>query len=571
MTLVTFHIVSHFTRRARTPIAAGMTSRPSSPRHRHRRHAVLLAALTLSTGCEFPRWLSAIADAATTPAPAATTTVPPTTAPTTTTTTTVATTTTTVPTPAPATTLCASGTAPGPTTPPPGSVTIAVGTEPATITGAHGPGTTYWFAPGTHAATAVIDAQTGDAFLGAPGAVLDGGFLGVPAFKGGGTDVTIRGLTIQRFGTESGHGWVNGAAVNRSVAARWTVEDNTIRLNDGNALFLGDGSVTRRNCFADNGQTGLSAPAQKRNGAYVSLTDVVVTDNDVRGNNRNDLESAPGACRGCTGGMKIWQTTGAVVTGNTVAGNHGVGIWLDNNNVDALVAGNVVDANDREGIMVETSYNTRVVDNDVVGNAVVDGRRRGGSFPVAGIYVSNSGAAPALPGPVGVEIGGNRVRDNWNGVIVFWDADRYCGSAADSSIGHCTLGGATLESCAALVERPDPIGALVDDCHWRSAGVDVHDNEFSMSPALSAGCAGRCGRNGLVATAAPATTTVRAADGSVRTMPNPLAPDWAQARVTDPTSNRFRGNTYSGAWSFDHGAAGQRLTVDQWRAAGHDA
>ena len=467
-------------------------------------------------------------------------------------------------------TWCDTGTSPGPSAAPPGAVVVDPGSDPAAIARTAPAGTTFWLAPGTHAPSAAIDAQTGDVFVGAPGAVLDGGYRAIPAFTGGGTDVTIRNLTIQRFGTPDGHGWVNGAAVNRSVAARWTVVDNTIRSNDGNALFLGDGSETRRNCFADNGQTGLAAPAQRRAGAFVSITGIVVADNDVRGNNRNDLESAAGACSGCTGGMKLWQTTGAIVTGNTVAANHGVGIWLDNDNVDALVSGNVVAGNDREGIMVETSYNTRVVGNDVTGNAVVAGRLRNDSFPVAGIFVSNSGGSNRLAGTPGIEISGNRVADNWNGVVVYWDADRYCGSAGDTSVGHCTLGGATLDACAAAVERPTSVDALIDDCHWRSTGVSVRDNDFSMSPSLTAACAARCGRNGLVATVAPPTTRVRLADGTIRTVPNPLAADWARARVADPSANRFSSNRYDGVWAFDLRVAGSALPSDAWHTAGQD-
>lgn len=406
-------------------------------------------------------------------------------------------------------------------------------------------------------------------FVGAPGAVLDGRYAGIAAFTGGGSNVEIRGLVIERFGTAGGHGWVNGAAVNRSVAAGWRVEDNVIRLNDGNALFLGDRSVTTGNCFDRNGQTGLSAPAQRRNGAYVSLTDVLVAGNEIRANNRNDLESA-GGCSGCTGGMKLWQTESATVTGNKVVGNHGVGIWLDNNNTDSLISENFVSDNDREGVMIETSYNARVVDNVVRSNAVVDGRARTDSFPVGGIFISNSGGSQKVPGPVGIEVSGNRVTDNWNGVVVFWNADRYCGSASDTSVGHCTLGGATLDRCAGLAAKPVTLDGLIAECHWGVSGVRVTDNRFEVSAEMRSTCANRCGRNALIASVAPATNSVRSADGRVTTFVNPLDRNWARARVVDPTRNLFSGNVYSGAWLFDVAAAGSRLSPAQWRQAGHD-
>jgi len=547
-----------------------------SPRRSTIRLAIVVVLAALATGCELPGWITDFASAdepAPTTTPAATTTAPVAPGPTTASSTTTLPATSTTSAPSSdhtAAGLCERGTAPGPASPPSGAVRVDPGDDVAGIVRSRGAGATFWFAPGTHAVTASIDAQTGDRFVGAPGAVLDGGFRGVPAFAGGGTDVTIRHLTVQRFGTADGHGWVNGSAINRTVADRWTVEDSTVRLNDGNALFLGNGGVARRSCFADNGQTGLAAPSQVRNGAPVSLRGIVVDGNEVVDNNRNHLETAPGGCTGCTAGIKLWQTTGAVVSDNVIRGNHGVGLWLDNNNVDTTVSGNEVRDNDREGVMVETSYNARIVDNDVVGNAVVDGRGRTDNFPVAGIFVSNSGGSSRLAGPAVIEVSGNRLVDNWNGVVVFWDADRYCGSAADSSVGHCTLGGATLESCAAKVERPDSLDALIDDCHWQASGVLVHDNEFTMTPAFTSTCRTRCGRNGLTASTAPPTTKVRHRDGSVTSATNPLAAGWARLRVVDPARNRFTGNRYDGAWSFDLGVPGQPVGLTAWHNARQD-
>lgn len=458
---------------------------------------------------------------------------------------------------------------PGPVVAPAGAVSISPGSDPTTVTAGRPGGTTFWFAPGTHRPSAAIVAQTGDVFVGAPGAVLDGGYSGIAAFTGGGSDVVIRGLIIERFGTATGHGWVNGAAVNRSVAAGWRVENNVIRLNDGNALFLGDRSVTTGNCFDRNGQTGLSAPAQRRNGVYVSLAGLVVRGNEIRGNNRNNLEAA-GGCTGCTGGMKLWQTESATVTGNKVVSNHGVGIWLDNNNADSLISDNFVADNDREGIMVETSFNARIINNVVNANAVVDGSSRTDSFPVAGIFVSNSGGSTRVPGPVGIEVSGNHLGDNWNGVVVFWNADRYCGSASDTSVGHCTLGGPTLDQCAALAQKPVSVDGLLSECHWGVSGVSVTNNRFEISAAMRLGCGTRCGRNGLIASVAPVTNTFRFADGRLITFANPLDRNLARSRVVDPARNRFSGNVYSGSWFFDLASPGSKISLAQWRQSGQD-
>ena len=66
------------------------------------------------------------------------------------------------------------------------------------------PDTTYWFAPGRHTLgtgqySQIIPAS-GDTFIGAPGAILDGQHKNLYAFTQQARNVTIRYLTIQNFG-----------------------------------------------------------------------------------------------------------------------------------------------------------------------------------------------------------------------------------------------------------------------------------------------------------------------------------------------------------------------------------
>lgn len=58
---------------------------------------------------------------------------------------------------------------------------------------------------------------------------------------------------------------------------------------------------------------------------------------------------------------------------------------------------------------------------------------------------------------------------------------------------------------------------------------------------------------------------------TVRTVRNPLGPDWARKRVVDPGTNRFWSNRYSGSWRFDLRSPGQTLTGEAWRGTGQDA
>ena len=141
----------------------------TTSRHlRRRAHSAALVLLVVATsGCQLPSWLvGAVAEAepevpVTTPAPPpqpvpTSTITPPTTTPPTPPTPPPTTPPTTTPTPASALTLCSTGTASGPSDPPSGAVTIPVGSDPSAITGAHGAGTTYWFARGTHTPSAAI-------------------------------------------------------------------------------------------------------------------------------------------------------------------------------------------------------------------------------------------------------------------------------------------------------------------------------------------------------------------------------------------------------------------------------
>ena len=94
------------------------------------------------------------------------------------------------------------------------------------------PNTTYWFAPGTHYIGTDEFAQfgglSGDTFVGAPGAVIDGQGINDFAISGDGAadsnDVTVEYLTIQDFTAGSG-----SAVVGQDAPDGWTVKDDLIQ------------------------------------------------------------------------------------------------------------------------------------------------------------------------------------------------------------------------------------------------------------------------------------------------------------------------------------------------------
>ncbi len=421
----------------------------------------------------------------------------------------------------------------GPATPPAGAVRIDPGHNLQTATQANAPGTVFWLAPGVHTLGSEIFSQispkSGNTYVGAPGAIIDGQGINRAAFTQRATGVSIRHLTIRNFDSP-----INEAVVNHDSGEDWTIEANTISHNRGAGVMLGTNTLVHANCLADNGQYGFSAysPGGGHN--------VVLDRNEIARNNTADVETTHPGC-GCSGAGKFWNTSGAVVTNNWVHDNRGPGLWADTNNVGFRIEGNYIEGNHDEGIFYETSYNARIANNTLTRNAIVKGKAfaaQGQNMPVAAIYVSESGGDGRVNDGVfsTMEIAGNYFEDNWGGVSLWENSDRFCGSPANTSTGFCTLGGsATLDDCVpgSIDEAP-----FLSDCRWKTQNVSVHHNEFRFSRAR-VGCeTNYCGQQALLANFG-------------------TFPDWSpyQARVvqdaiTVTQGNRFFDNVYVGDWLF---------------------
>ncbi len=125
-------------------------------------------------------------------------------------------------------------------------------------------------------------------------------------------------------------------------------------------------------------------------------------------------------------------------------------------------------------------------------------------FPTPAVYISESGSDPRAGATYSdtFDISGNRFIDNWSGVFVWENSDRFAGSPANSSTGYTTLvnpGVATVEACG----DPDLIGTApyIDDCRWKSQHVRVRDNLFVLRPdTIGSSCrrSAGCGFSGLV-------------------------------------------------------------------------
>ncbi|MFD9379585.1 right-handed parallel beta-helix repeat-containing protein [Streptomyces sp. NPDC059999] len=440
--------------------------------------------------------------------------------------------------------------APGPAQAPAGAVTVdpSVVGDLAAKTRSSPPKTTFWLLPGTHTLEADRYAQVlpkeGNSYVGAPGAVLDGRKTNQYAFGGPAGNVTIRRLTVQGFVAPQNEG-----VVNHDSADGWVIEHATIQNNSGAGLMAGARQRIRGNCLRDNGQYGMNA--YKSGGP---LGDLVVEGNEIVGNNVDGWERRQPGC-GCTGGIKFWAVNGADIRGNWVHDNRGPGMWADTNNNDFRIEDNVVEANDGAALIYETSYNAVIRKNTIRRNNWVDGRKKaddGDTFPFATVYLSESGGEPRVPARTDkIEILDNVLENNWSGITLWENADRFCNSPANTSSGDCTLLVKDTERC---VQPTIATAPLYSDCRWKTRRVDIHDNRFVLDTSV-VGCTVKCGRMAVLANYG-------------------TYPDWSPYKgepvaeaITHEQENRWHDNVYVGPWSFVAHDPSRELDFGQWQGA----
>lgn len=440
----------------------------------------------------------------------------------------------------------------GPATPPAGAVAVPAGSNARlNFSQRH---RTYWFAPGVHTlgggAYSQILPGTGSRYIGAPGAVLDGMHKNDYAFGGYASDVTISFLTIQNFGQPGGN--QNEGVVNHDAARGWTVSHSTITANAGAGVFVGTDNRIIFNCISNNQQYGLNAYSMSG-----TIANVLIAHNEITGNDTANWEARVPGC-GCSGGGKLWDVDGAVIADNWIADNHSAGLWADTDNRDFEFRSNYIAGNYSYGIIYEISYNADIVGNTFARNGIGEGRKNPG-FPTSAVYISESGSDSRVPGRYGAsfQIANNAFVNNWGGVILWENANRFCGSPSNTSTGACTLvnpGTVRRSTC-----NPENIGKVpyVDDCRWKVKNVSVNNNTFDFNPAevgLSCMPQNWCGFQGLFSEFGtfPAWSPYRAAS--------------VERAITFEQNNHFLDNTYNGPWQFMAEQQGNIVSWWNWRS-----
>ena len=250
----------------------------------------------------------------------------------------------------------------------------------------------------------------------------------------------------------------------------------------GYAIDLGSYNTVEYNCLTQNAQGAFNG---------VGIRDVI-SHNEISWNGLGEYPDSEGtggspyAC-GCSGGGKLSYSVNADVVDNWIHDNYNTGIWFDFDNTGALISRNYIASNWGEGIEYEASYNAAISDNTLVGNGWASDSvwprgvgggscyggvsctnglgpitGAGGGFPYSAIYLPNSGgninlkmiSVPhviAVPGcssncTVHSRYSGellverNKLTNNFGGVMVYTDTNRYPGNIDADSACSVPLG-----------------------------------------------------------------------------------------------------------------------------------
>lgn len=458
----------------------------------------------------------------------------------------------------------------GPASAPAGAITVPAGDNTGLNFGQIN--TTYWFAPGEHTLGtgqySTITPGNGSTYIGAPNAILDGKNNNQYAFSGSASNVRIAYLEIRNFGRGLDNN--NEGVINHDSGTGWVMEYLYAHNNDGAAVFIGTDNVVRYNCLKDNGQYGFSMYKDQVEGDS-AIKDITVDHNEITGNNQDNWEALEPGC-GCTGGGKFWDVEGAQVTNNYVHHNLSVGLWADTNDIDFLFDSNWIEQNSGEGIWYEISYNATISRNVLKRNNWTSGNNNTGS-PAPAIYISESGGDSRLQsttsGSTDLRIKNNLLEDNFSGISIYENSNRFCNSNGNTSKTYCTpfINSTIIPSPYNFV-YPNPINAThpcytnvgsapyTADCRWHSKNVQVSNNEFRFTEA-NVPCAGTfCGVQSLFATGA----------NNISWAPSAYNTQNVQNNVMFNNNNKFLNNTYLGDWRFIKGS-GEGINWDTWRSS----
>ena len=278
----------------------------------------------------------------------------------------------------------------------------------------------------------------------------------------------------------------------------------------GYGIGFGGNTTIEYDCLTRNAQGGFNGAGGK--GSAVNDN---ISNNEISWNGLGEYPDVTGpghspySC-GCSGGGKLIHSVNADFVNNYVHDNYNAGVWFDFNNDGADISHNYIASNWGTGIEYEASYNADISDNTLVGNgwasdgawpAGVGGRiclggvsctnglgpvtGAGGGFPFPALYLPNSGgnsnlrtinvpSSYAVPGCSSncrvasrysgeLLVEGNVLKDNFGGVMVYTDTNRFPGNVDADSACSIPLGPLNQANSATYYQQSQVLKTAASD------------------------------------------------------------------------------------------------------------
>jgi parallel beta-helix repeat protein len=217
-------------------------------------------------------------------------------------------------------------------------------------------------------------------------------------FKPSGADnVTIQDLIVEKYASPTASAAIN-LGYSPGGAENWLVTGSEVRWNHGAGIWMDMKTTARNNYVHHNCGFGFlgSGPG------------IVVEGNEIAYNNVSGGSSSTtcgyNSYRGAGGSKWVWTET-LIVRGNFSHHNDGPGLWTDINNIYSLYENNIVEDNARGGIFHEISYDATIRNNTL---------RRNGTAKDWPWWTT--GAGIEIVSSRNVEVYGNTLEDNWQGI-----------------------------------------------------------------------------------------------------------------------------------------------------------
>ena len=286
---------------------------------------------------------------------------------------------------------------------PTGAIDVAPGTDIQKVVDAHPERTTFCLKAGVHTIATAITPKGGSTFVGEYGAVLDGtGWKTTDQTQGAFRahnqdidDVTIRNLVIRNMPQKGIHAF-------RDSSDRWTIEYNEITSSQTGLTFPSHSFVRNNYIHHNVGNTSSSNPAERGGGYTGDLADNTIFDSNEIAYNGSE--------------QKVGRSVNVTFRNNFVHHNVRDGIWYDTNaNAGAVVDGNRVEDNGRNGIFFEASIGATISNNAIRRNMW------------DGVIISMS---------QNVQIYGNTLEGNFGGIEYFLNCDVLAGNDLKNNSAH---------------------------------------------------------------------------------------------------------------------------------------